>query len=81
VDTAIPASLVPPPVHSLVEPLDTSTDPVERAQRAAILADHRRSQIALHHQLLIETGKPHPRLSTMLANDEAYLQLIVEAYA
>jgi hypothetical protein len=77
----IPASLVPPPVDSLVGSLDTSTDPVSRAQRAAILAGHRRDQIALHHQLLVETGKPHPCLAKMLAADEAYQQLIVEAYA
>jgi hypothetical protein len=64
-----------------VEQLDTSANPFERAQRAAILAGHRRDQIILHHQLLVETGKPHPSLTRMLADDEAYQQLIVEAYA
>lgn len=71
----------PSPALDAVDALASSTDPVERAHRAAVLLEHRRIELVMYHDLLKETGRPTPPIPSLLAADEAYQLLTLEAYA
>jgi hypothetical protein len=70
-----------PAVESLVMPLETTVDVVDRARRARALAEIRKDELTLYWQLLGETHQPRPALWRLIANDEAYQLLILEAFA